>query len=460
MTDSAASSPQAAGRSSPVEAPKPPLAIFLLLILVVMVPIELSFKLGSLSLTASRLYLIFLTLMILPHLSTLKLRAFDWFFIAHVAWTCAAYVKIYGLTGAIEMSGSYSLEFLTVYLAARVYLKTLDHILSVIRLLFYALLIAAAFALPEALTGTRYAHELASAVTGNTYRIDFSERMGIVRAASLFEHPILYGIFCASLFSPIWFTSTKAERVMKAPLIFAATWLSASSAPLLTLMVQIFLIATEKVTRQFKTRRDKILAIAAIGFFAFIQMFVGRGLVGVLALLTISPGTAYTRQSQWDYAVDDIMRSPWFGFVPGSYTRPFWLAPSIDNWWLLIMMRSGIPSLILIALSAVLLWMSIAKRDGTSKDFVNIRLGWGLMMLALVLGAATVTFFGKLQPLFAFYMGLGGALATCMLPQQNTPATGMAKSVKSRYTRFSNRTQSSPERPAAPPQQSPYSRRK
>ena len=465
LSDSASSAQAPATRSYPQEEPKAPLAILLLLILVVMVPIEFSLKLGSLSLTASRLYLVFLTFMILPYLGEVKLRAFDWFFIGHVAWTCVAYAKIYGVGGAVEMSGSYFLEFLTVYLAARIYLKTLGNILSVIRLLFYMFLIAGALALPEALTGIRYPHELASAITGNTYRIDYSERLGIVRAVSLFEHPILYGIFCASLFSLVWFTSTRAERVYKAPLIVAATWLSASSAPLLTVMVQAFLIAGERLTRQFKMRRDRILAALALSFFLFVQFFVGRGLVGVLALLTISPGTAYTRQSQWDYSIDDVMRSPWFGFIPGTYTRPFWLAPSIDNWWLLIIMRSGIPSLILLALSVLCLWSALARRKSVSKEFINVRLGWGLMMLALLLGAATVTFFGKLQPLFAFYMGFGGALATCLLPQQDVDAFDAPTVGGQLYTRFPKKIagvlgQSPPSPPSPQQPGAPYSRRK
>lgn len=427
----------ASGRDYPVETPKPPLAILLLLILVIMVPIEFSLQLGPLLLTASRLYLIVLTFMILPHLGEVKFKAFDWLFIAHVVWVCVAYIKIYGPGGSIEMAGSYFLETLIVYLAARTYLRRLEDMRAVIQLLFLMVVISGLIALPEALTGVRYAHVAAQALTGISYRIDYEERMGITRAASLFEHPILYGVFCASLLSLVWFTSKPASRIYKAPLIAGATWLSASSAPLLTLIVQFVLIAGERLTRSAKVRRDKILAALAAAFFVFVQLFVGRGLVGILALMTLNPATAYTRRSQWDYAIDDVLRNPLFGFVPSEYTRPFWLAASIDNWWLLIMMRSGIPSLILLALSLLFLWIALARRQSDVQEFINIRRGWALMMLALVLGAATVTFFGKLQPLFAFYMGFGAALATCTLPSQDIrPTAATAKPQGISYTRF------------------------
>ncbi|MFN7224031.1 MAG: hypothetical protein ACK4MS_08430 [Paracoccaceae bacterium] len=393
-----------------------PVPIFLLVILVIMVPIEFSLHLGSIFLTASRAYLIVLFFMILPYLGTLRLRLFDWFFIGHVAWTCVAYMLIYPLGQAIEMAGSYFLEFLVVYMAARIYLQRVEQMRAVVILLFVLATISAAVALPEALTGIRFVHDLGTALTGITYRFSGEMRMGITRAASFFEHPILYGIFCASVFSLTWFTSTPVQRAYRAPILIGATWLSASSAPLLTLLVQILLIGLEYVTRKIK-RRDKLFAWVAGGFVLIVETLTGRGVVGIVTMMTLNPGTAYTRRAQWNFAIDDVLRNPWFGFVPGRYTRPFWLAPSIDNWWLLIMMRSGIPSLILLALSALFLWIAIARREGGPVLFSQLRTGWGLMMIAVILGAATVTFFGKLQPLFAFYMGFGAALASCLLPQ-------------------------------------------
>lgn len=440
MSDSAASSPPAAGRSYPPEAPKPPLVILLLLILVIMVPIEFSLQLGPLFLPAARIYLIILTFMILPHLGSLKLRLFDWFFIAHVAWTCGAYILIYGPGGSVERAGSYALEFLVVYLAVRIFLQTIEQMRAVIRLLFVLVVVSGIMAAPEAFTGIRFIHKFATSLTGITYRFDPEMRMGITRAASFFEHPILYGVFCASSLSLVWFTSTPRQRVYKAPLIALATWFSASSAPMLILLIQLVLIALEWFTRNRFKRRDKVLAWAAGSFVVVMQTLTGRGVVGLVTLMTLNPSTAYTRRSQWLFAIDDVMRHPWIGFQPGAWTRPFWLAPSVDNWWLLIMMRSGIPSLILLALSALFLWIAIARRQNVPPLFAQLRTGWGLMMVAVILGAATVAFFGKLQPLFAFYMGMGAALATCVLPLagESLPEPSFGRSGTT-YTRFPRR---------------------
>lgn len=444
----------AAGRRTEAENGRIPVAILLFLILAIMVPIEFSFYLGPLFMTASRTYLIILTFLILPHLGKLKLRAFDWFFIAHVAWTCLAYLLIYPLGQAIEMAGSYALEFLVVYLAARIYFTNVQQMYRTVGFLFLMVILSGLLAIPEAYTHTRFIHDIASSLTGIHYRIDYDVRLGIMRAASIFEHPILYGIFCASLFSLVWYTNTPTQRAWKAPFIVVATYYSASSAPFMILALQIIFILIEWMSRNMKVRRDKVLAVFAAGFITFVQLFVGRGLVGIIALVALNPGTAYTRRAQWDYAIDDIMRRPWFGFIPGNYTRPFWLAPSIDNWWLLMMMRAGIPSLLFIGLSALLLWISIARRQTQDQDFILFRRGWGLMFLALILGAATVTFFGKLQPLFAFYMGMGAALATFALPDQSdkhsVPTEANPRAI--RYTRFGEprRGQQKPPQTALP----------
>ena len=440
MSDSASSSSSASERLGPdVSQNKVSVVILFFLILVIMVPIEFSFYAGPLFLTASRAYLLLIAFVVVPRMFQIKLRIYDWFFIAHVVWTCAAYIQNYPPSQAIEMSGSYGLEFLVSYLAARIFFQNVRQMQAAVRFLFIMVILSGLLAIPEAYTHVRFVHDFASSLTGISYRIDYDVRLGIMRAASLFEHPILYGIFCASLFCLVWYVSSPAQRVWKAPVIIVATYYSASSAPFMILALQILFIFIEWFTRNVKVRRDKVLGIFSIGFFTFVQLFVGRGLVGIIALVALNPATAYTRRSQWDYAIDDVMRNPFFGFDPITYTRPFWLAASIDNWWLLIMMRSGIPSLIFLGLSALFLWIAIANRKTTDHDFVVFRRGWGLMFLALILGAATVTFFGKLQPLFAFYMGMGAALATIPLPEQGQATTSQIpheRREKIKYTRF------------------------
>ncbi|WP_395543686.1 O-antigen ligase family protein [Neotabrizicola sp. sgz301269] len=453
MSESASPSP-AARRYPQAQDSKTPLIIILLLILVIMVPIELGFNIGPLFFTWSRFFLVIMAFVILPKLWTLELRLHDWFFIGHVAWTCIAFAHVYGLGNSIERSGTYVLEFLIVYLTARIYLQHLEQMRAVFGTLFIMVIVSAIAAFPEAMTGIRYVHDFATSLTGTTYKYNSEIRMGITRATSFFEHPILYGVFCSSLFSLMWFTSSVSQRIFKTPIIALATWLSASSAPILILLLQAFLVLVERVTR---TVQNRLLIVTGIAFtlVTIAQAATGRGFAGILAMVTLNPGTTYVRRMQWNFAIQDVLRHPLLGFEPSTWTRPFWLAPSIDNYWLLMMMRSGIPSLILLALCVFFIWRNMVRRQNMPQLYDQIRIGWGLMMVALIIGAATVAFFGKLQPLMAFYLGLGSALVSCRVPEaKDASAPAEAPPGGIRYSRFAHNRK--PPAPAARP--NPYAR--
>lgn len=74
--------------------------------------------------------------------------------------------------------------------------------------------------------------------------------------------------------------------------------------------------------------------------------------------------------------MDDVMGSPFFGINPETWTRPDWMIASVDNYWLLVMLRSGIPSLLFIFLCILLIWRALTRRTGPAL-FTNLRTGWG-----------------------------------------------------------------------------------
>lgn len=420
--------------NSALQSARAPFPVLLLLILVILVPIELSLQAGGLFITSSKMFLIVWAFILLPKTAQLEMKLYDWFFIAHVLWSAMCFLMVYGIGGGVERSGTYILEFLIVYLTARVYLREVTQFRAVILALCIMAGIAAILAFPEAISHQRYIHTFFRQLTGVYYRIDYDARMGIMRAASLFEHPILFGIFCSSLVSLAWFTGTVKQRMIRIPVLGFGTFLSASSAPLLIFMLQIWLIILERVTRNMRSRVKVISSVVGV-LSAILQFGTGRGIVGVIAMITLSSGTTYIRRTQWQHGIDDVMRHPLFGFEPSTWTRPGWLAPSVDNYWLLMMMRSGIPSILFLAFAIFFIWRSLAKRTETDPLFRGLRIGWGLMMIAMLLGGATVAYFGKLQPLFAFYIGFGAALASCLVPSDN-PVTEAEPERGVRYTRF------------------------
>jgi hypothetical protein len=406
-----------------------PWQITALLVLTVLVPVELGFNIGSLFFTWVKAYLFVMSLVVLPlSLIRLHLRAFDWALIAHALWTFVAYVVGFGLAKGLQAGGDYLLEVVTVYLMVRFYVQDLEQVVGIIRLLFWLVLITTIFAIPEALFGVRFVHEFAQSVTGNFYLIYREDRLGMLRAASSFEHPILFGVFCAALLSPMWFTTHGVYRILKAVVIATGTFFSLSSAPLLILAAQIGLIAVERTTRWLH-HRVSIFTSGILGVALYLHFFTGRGIIGVITLLMLDPATAWYRAAQLEYSGDDILRHPLFGLGTDDWTRPVWVSQSIDDHFLAIVIRSGIPALIFFLAALYFLWSALARIDAGTQPilFERLRRGWGLMMVALILGGLTVTYFGRMLPLLSIYLGIGGCVVASADRSTGSPVSRVSE---------------------------------
>src|SRR6185437_3616824 len=91
-------------------------------------------------------------------------------------------------------------------------------------------------------------------------------RLGLRRAQGPFEHFILFGIVCSSAFALSFFvfraTARSAGRLAPA-FVALAVFSSLSSGALLSVAVQVILIAWDKMTRRV-TRRWAILATIVV----------------------------------------------------------------------------------------------------------------------------------------------------------------------------------------------------
>ena len=235
----------------------------------------------------------------------------------------------------MEAGGTYFLEVMTVYVMVRFFVRTLDQIIGVIRSLFWLMVVATLAAIPEAITGVRFIHEFAQAETGHFYPFSGEERLGMLRAASS-----LSTRSCSDCSAPR--SSARHGSQLEgfpAPAenwaIVTGTFFSLSSAPLLVGAAQIGLIGLERTTR-WLGHRVAIFSTGAIGLLVALQVFSGRGAIGVVTLLMLDPDTAWYRKAQIDYSMDDIMRHPLFGLGTESWTRPAWVSDSIDDNFLFI----------------------------------------------------------------------------------------------------------------------------
>lgn len=380
-------------------------------------PTEFSLYLGGLRLPPHRVALIIFVPFALARMLTrrgIHVRSYDLLLLAFALWTIFAYWQHSGQEGFVY-GGSLALECFGGYIVARAFVRTPDDVLATLRALVVAIATAALFALPETLTGHIYTHEALRALTGYVHPIGIEQRLGLTRAYGTFDHPIHYGTFCAALMAMLWFAERKRKARRKSvALAVGATFLGLSSAPLLCLALQGTLIGWERLTRGIAARRWLTLAIIA-GLYAGLSIVSTRTPFAIIATgFTLDPWTGFYRLQIWSNGLDNVWAHPLTGLGLEDWERPSWMVSStVDAFWLVTAMRTGIPSVLLL-ITAVLLLAAAAlkgRRRMPDRHLARLGTGWVISLIALALVGCTVHFWNALVAYFFFFLGLGGVWA-------------------------------------------------
>lgn len=137
--------------------------------------------------------------------------------------------------------------------------------------------------------------------------------------------------------------------------------------------------------------------------------------------LTFSTQSAYNRINIWNYGTAEVARHPWFGIGLGDWIRAPWMSDSMDNFWLLIAVRYGLPSLgFLLALMLGMIWV-IAQRKNLPQEWWNARHAWAFTLFGITVAAGTVHLWNALFVLFLFLIGSGMWLYDTDPEMENTP---------------------------------------
>ena len=178
-----------------------------LVVLTVFIPVELSFYIFGLRLTATRLVLLliapFLLGLFVRKLTTNRYRFVlsDLFVVVTGAWLIYAPANIDDLSSALNHAGPDVLEFCVGYFATRLALSSHNEAVNLAGLLCRVIAVVAIIGLLDSITGSYITHAVARQLTGFNQIADFSDwgdayRLGILRATGPIEHPILFGFLC------------------------------------------------------------------------------------------------------------------------------------------------------------------------------------------------------------------------------------------------------------------------
>jgi len=380
-------------------------------------PVESSVYVGSLRLAPYRLVLIAALLPCL--LQVLQGRAgrfglADGLLALHALWAAVALLHWGGLAGAWEPAGVYVVESLGAYLIARAYIRSAAEYEAALRLMFLILMLILPFAVFESMTGQSLIHDAFRQITGDPPLQGPEPRLGLDRAFGPFEHPILFGFFSAGLLAGAYYVLGRgrsgARALARLGAIALATFASLSSGPYLAFVAQAGLIAWDRVTRRLRGRWVVLASGLASGW-VLVDVLSNRTPFHVFVwYLTLNRESAYNRILIWNLGTAEVARHPIFGIGLGEWQRPGWMGSSVDNFWLLEAMRYGLPGVLLLCLSILLLAVRIGRSTTLDDSARLCRSAWLVTLIGLSIAGATVHFWNALFCLFFFLIGAGAWL--------------------------------------------------
>jgi len=279
--------------------------IAILFIISVFIPLEFYIMVSSVRVEAYRIVLGLALLYALFNLRDVLQQAnlVDILLFCLIGIVFASFWQNHGMQKAVESTGIFAIETVGAFYLARLFITTPQRFYWINQTFIALLALLTVFTLYEAFSQHRILHEIAEKLTGNhaldprLYTYHYI-RSGIMRATSLFAHPILYGTLLALFFPFALLLVVRfgtLNYISKLVGITVSMLLTLSSAPLLALIFQGFTAIFVKFwhnARQFWIS----LFFGGLATALLIEAFSNRGFFGILiSYLTFNPNTGYFR---------------------------------------------------------------------------------------------------------------------------------------------------------------------
>ncbi len=353
--------------------------------------------------------------------------ATDLLVLAFAFWAASTRVVLLDFKEALEPAGVVLLQSAGGYLAGRVLVRDA----ATTRLAFGTAIGGVALMMPflawESLTGTKPLLDLAGLFGQTLTATQMEPRWGYSRAQGVFEHPILLGIFCASLVSAALFLFPgKRMRLMRwlgAPLMVLAAMTSFSTGALLSMNTQFGLIAWNVALRRV-ARRWAILIWLIVSLYVLVDLLSNRTPFHLFVdYATFNSQSSYNRILIWQFGSAAVMESPLLGHGTDDWERPSYMHASMDNFWLVIAFRYGLIGFALLAAAFVLTIVRIGRHHGTDAELNTMRRGAIFALVATMIAIVSVHLWNNS---YVWLMFMLGAVTWMTRPDDGAPAEAPA----------------------------------
>jgi O-Antigen ligase len=370
-----------------------------------------TFKIGFVALTGTRT---FLTIAIIPALVAAgrmrPVTACDVLVLLYGIWSVICLFVNQGLFAGVEPAGSHFIEVIGSYFFARVVFDNAQTFLFWSKCLFFCVLLLVPFAIYEALTARPLILDSLRSIMSTYQNVEMGKRLGLDRAQTIFEHPILFGVFCAGAFSPTLLVLFRNRSVtlslLSSFLVALGTFLSLSTGAYLNIVGQLAFMSWDRVFDKspYKWRTMSIIAVVV---YVTIDLLSNRTpFEAFITYLTFDTNSAFTRVLTWRFGTAEILRNPVFGIGLNAWSRPNWLTSSVDNFWLLRGMRFGLPGITLLLLATFLTAKGIINRlHGRQTLEQRVALTQLCLLAGCSISMVTVDLWSGSHTLFFFLLG-------------------------------------------------------
>jgi len=395
----------------------------ILFLLAFIVPIH--FFIGPLRLTGLRIILLIL---IVPMIINLikgkygKILFVDYVFFLHFLWVAFA-ILVNDPRQFLQSIGATGIDFIGGYMIGRAYIRNIISFQKLAATLVLIAFCTLPFAIYEAYTGHAIIVETIRNLPGITSVNPLTDawyhrvRLGLYRTQVFAAHPIHYGFFAASIFSLSYialrnFYSTKL-RLLLSFSVGMCVFFSLSSGPLLGMTVQLGLISWAFVFQKL-SRPWLMLTGVIIAVYIFVDILSERPPILVfLAYASLSPSTAYGRYMIFEWGMKNVWSSPIIGIGSADWERAWFMSGSMDNFWLLIMMRYGVPAfLFLVSGWFWALWKVGQRNFNSDSTLCSLRRAWVISSISVSFILASVHVWDAMYSFVFFLFGAGIWLMT------------------------------------------------
>jgi hypothetical protein len=373
-----------------------------------------NFSVAGFSLSASRLFLLlaFVPLFLQWFRGRAwRITASDIGILLYCFWIWVAILVVHG-PSRVPFAGIQFVEMFGGYLVGRTLVRSAEGYRTFVRYLFWTMAFLFPFALTEFLTGWSPLRAISEAfLTVEERNINRQPRLGFVeRVQGPFAHSILFGLFCSLGVANFFFVFREAlvKRVARVGMALVMIFTSLSSAPFLVAGLQLLMMGWDRL---FAFMRARWVVLVALGLVVIVtlEIFAEGGVLGfVFETFLLVPQTGYFRLVTLEFGTQSVLNHPFFGVGQGEWVRPYWRGhPTIDNFWLAIAVRYGLPTLVFLWLGIACNARAILLRTDLDPEEQRQRRGYLIALTGLVMILASVSIWGPVSTFVLTYFGAG-----------------------------------------------------